>query len=83
MTAIIVSTEDLPNAITVCGDQFTVRLSANGDEPVTHFGCNWVNCPEELVSELAEISGITLGKSWEQTCASAGVQVINPDAPAD
>jgi len=40
-----------------------------------------VNCPETIASGLAGIAGVTLGESWGQTYASAGVQVIAPDAP--
>jgi len=78
MTAIIVTTEALPEAIAISGDQFTVPLSSDGAEPASHMGCNWVGCPTDVQTALAALAGATLADSWAEALAAAQVTRVVP-----
>lgn len=77
MTAFIVKTETLAAAQAAAGDQFTVPLSADGQEPATHIGCNWVGCPAEIETTLAQIEGVSMGIDFWALCADLGLSLIS------
>lgn len=78
MTAFIVTRAALAAATALAGEQFTVPLSPDGLEPITHWGCNWVNCPHAVADALAALAGCVVATEWAAARDSAGLQALRP-----
>jgi len=82
MAAFIVDAANLGTALAVEGASFSVGLSPDGQEPATHFGCNWTNIPSDAFAILSALPGMVVanddnahpGAQFSALCASVGVQ---------
>lgn len=73
MPAIIVTEDALEAATLTAGTDFVVPLAAKGLTHPTHFGCNWVGCPEETAARLSEMPGVSVSSDWSELCKSLGL----------
>lgn len=78
MTAFAVERAAQAQAEAIAGAEFGVQLGADG--LWTHVGCNWVNCPEEIVQKLAAIAGIRVGADFWELCDGLGISPIDLSA---
>ncbi|TNE67225.1 MAG: hypothetical protein EP336_08325 [Rhodobacteraceae bacterium] len=81
MTAILVTQTALSETEAAVGLQFNVRLSANGQEPASHLGCNWAGCPTEVVETLMVLEGVVIAEHWQELLTAEAVAVIAATGP--